>query len=168
MALTSPYVQSRFERLPDDNYQTVDGRCLTALLGAWGVPGPAEDPCVNAAGESALVNQAPWLFRDGVPKSVVTNPPYKLPAVDEVVNQHVDRVRSGELVLAAFLLRASWDQAIRRESLLDGAPFAGLVRLRFRPWWTDSRDKQPIHNYQWLVFDRRHRGDPVVRYAGAA
>jgi hypothetical protein len=167
MDAANPFVHSRFERREADNYQTVDPRCLEALLGAWGVPGPAEDPCVSEAGESALISQAPWLFGGGPPKSVVTNPPYKLSVVDAVVGKHVDRVRSGELVLAAFLVRGSWDQAVRREVLLDEPPFAGLVRLRFRPWWTDSRDKQPIHNYQWLVFDGRHRGDPVVRYAGA-
>lgn len=165
MSVAVPFVQTRFERRENDHYPTVDPRCLDALLANWDMPVRAEDPCVGPNGESALIDQRPELFRFGPVRSVITNPPYDKKVVDGIVTGIVDRVRSGELVAAAILVRASWDQAKSRAPLRR-YPFAGLIRLTFRPWWPDSREKSPIHNYQWMVWDRRHVGEPVVRHAG--
>jgi hypothetical protein len=40
-----PFVHSGYERKPDDDYQTVDPRCLQALLDTWEIDGTIVDCC---------------------------------------------------------------------------------------------------------------------------
>lgn len=174
------FVHSGRERLEDDNYQTVDPRCAQALREAWPVPTPCWDPCAPSG--SGLAAGWPGAFvctgdalNDPVPdgvSSAVFNPPYVRPLVDQIVWRMRDLVLSGDLVLAAALLRPQWDYAPGdpkgptplRAELFDRPPFAGKVQLRFRPWWSDQRSTGGIHHSQWIIFDRRHRAEPVVRY----
>ena len=164
----NPFVESNFPRHANDHYPTIDGRCLDALLEAWDVPsGRLYDACVGENGESGLVDQRPDLFTDDFSnaQAIVTNPPYKRGLVDLVVSALVGHVQSDpKIIMAACLLRTQWDHAKGRSHLFDSEPFAGLVRLRFRPWWSEDRSKTPIHSYQWVIWDRRHSGEPVVRY----
>jgi hypothetical protein len=167
-----PFVHSGFERRAGDEYPTIDARCVNALLESWDIPGPTWEPCapngsgIAAAWWTTMVYGADALT-DAVPpgcRSAVTNPPYKTALCMAIVGRLRDLVDAGKLDVAALLLRSQWDHAVGRAELLDAPPFAGLVRLRFRPWWSESRDSAPIHSYQWVVFDRRHRGEPVTRY----
>lgn len=175
-AMTAPFVHSRFERRVDDNYRTIDDRCVRALRETWDIPGPIWEPCApngsgiaDAWGGTAVYGTD--ALTDPVPdgcRSAVTNPPYKTKICVAIVTRLRDLVAAGELDVAALLLRSQWDHApgrlMERAELLDFPPYAGLIRLRFRPWWSDSREKTPIHSYQWVVFDRRHEGEPVTRY----
>jgi hypothetical protein len=99
-------------------------------------------------------------------RSVVTNPPYKRPDVDDITARLIQHVRQGDIDLAAILVRSAWDCAKSRAGYWD-KPFAGVVRLQFRPIWFEERKAAPIHNFQWLIWDRRHRVLPVIRFAGA-
>jgi len=168
-----PFVQSKFERRPDDNYQTIDERCVVALGESWDIPGPVWEPCAPDGSGIA----AAWPDRvicgsdamtDPVPddaRSIITNTPYKTKVCNAMVTRLSGFVADGSLDVAAFLYRSQWDHAGGiRAKMLDEPPFAGLVRLRFRPWWSEDRDSSPIHSYQWVIFDRRHIGEPVVRY----
>lgn len=166
------FVHSGRERLEDDNYQTIDPRCAQALREAWPIPTPCWDPCAPTG--SGLAAGWPGAFvctgdalNEPVPAgavSAVFNPPYARPLVDQIVERMWRLVADGQLVVAAALLRPQWDYAPTREHLFDGPPYAGKVQLRFRPWWSEEHDKQPIHHSQWIIFDRRHRAEPVVRY----
>jgi hypothetical protein len=167
--MSHSFANSAYERHENDHYPTIDERCLIALQSAWDVPTPAYDWCVGPNGESGLVEQAPYLFTDQInsARAIITNPPYRKDIVDEVMTLIVGCVGKGECVMAAALLRTQWDHAKTRAQFFDHPHFAGLLRLRFRPWWTTDRKASPIHNYQWVIWDERHSGEPVVRYAGS-
>ena len=161
--MTSSYTQSGYPRLADDNYQTVDERCLDSFLEIYGeeILAPICDPCVSKDGESALVTQlinkgydaeGGCLFEHNA-KTIITNPPYKRDGVDKIAGEILAQVKEGRVKLAAMLVRSGWDLAKRRQYLFDDPAFSGLVRLTFRPWWTSSRKAQPIHGYQWVVLE---------------
>lgn len=176
--MSVPFVHSGFERRPGDEYPTIDPRCVAALRERWDIPGPVWEPC--APNGSAIADAWPGgmvlgsdALSDPVPdgcRSAVTNSPFKTKLCVAIVSRFRDLVADGHLDVAAFLLRSQWDhapgrtEAMERAQILDRPPYAGLIRLRFRPWWSDDRGSSPIHSYQWVVFDRRHRGEPVVRY----
>lgn len=166
----NPFVKSKYPRHALDHYPTIDERCLRSLLATWVVPAPAYDPCCGPNGESSLVHQEPYFFVNAGmtsrPRSIITNPPYARGVVDGVVQSCIDLVNDGTVEMAACLLRTQWDHAAGRAGMF-APPFAGLVRLRYRPWWSEDRKHTPIHSYQWIIWDRRHAGEPVVRYAGA-
>ena len=166
--MDNSYVQSRFDRRPDDGYATLDPRCLIALTSAWDVPMPALDPCTRTTG-TGLAGVMPGSITDvRLPhiRSVVTNPPYGRPAVDDITQHLIRAVTTRRLELAAILVRIQWDCAKSRSAYWE-PPFAASIRLQFRPWWHEERLKQPIHSYQWLIWDRRHRVQPLVIHAGA-
>lgn len=59
--MTTPYVNSAYPRRPDDNYHTVDPRCLHALLDTWEITGTIVDCCSRNG--SALMEQLADLGR---------------------------------------------------------------------------------------------------------
>ena len=155
--------------------RSIDPRCAAALVDSLYIPGAIWEPC--AAKGSALADELERLLDEavcrssnalqkppGVCRASVTNPPYGLPVCNQIVQHLRDCVADGELDMAAILLRTQWDHGKRRSRLLDHPPFAGSIRLRFRPWWWKTRRAQPIHDFQWLIFDRRHQGEPIIRY----
>lgn len=171
----SAFVKSNFARVADDHYPTIDARCLNALLACRPLPTNVWEPC--SPGGSALADQLEAaghvvergvnvLVEDPPPgcRDAVTNPPYAKPICNQIVFRLVELVRSGALDSAAVLVRSQWDHAGSRAPILGGWPFAGLVRLRFRPWWSEERKKSPIHSYQWAVWDRDHLDPPTVQY----
>jgi hypothetical protein len=93
----------------------------------------------------------------------VTNPPYKRGLVDEIANDVVFQVRCGMAEGAAMLMRANWDMAACRSALFSDPLYRGQTRMRFRPWWSEDRKAQPIHNYVWHVW-ADGEGEPVIRY----
>lgn len=166
-----PFVHSRFERHPDDTYLTIDSRCVDALLATWPVSGRIVDCCapngsgivdaLTAGGKDA--HGEPDAFADFHAVWIVTNPPYKREIVDRIAEACVQRVRSGTVQGAAFLMRANWDLAAKRAKLFEPPWHAGQTRMRFRPWWSEDRSAQPIHNFCWIVWSR-WEGEPVIRY----
>lgn len=122
-----PYVHSNFERIKDDNYQTVDSRCIEALLGAWrGIGGSIVDCCAPQGSGIVRDLQVAGYNAEGVASGgdipdgtdwIVTNPPYIRGVVDQILNGVVAKVRSREIFGAAFLMRANFDFAKSRASL---------------------------------------------------
>ena len=163
--MSSPFVTSKFTREPNDHYATVDPRCMIALRASWDLPLPAIDVC-HGSDPTPLHPARNGHMRDilGPPRigSVITNPPYKRGLVDSIMSTLIDCVRTNDLDLVAALLRVQWDCASTRAHMFE-PPFAGTVKLQFRPWWFEKRSS-PIHNYQWLIWDRRHTGEPIIRY----
>lgn len=166
------YVKSNFERNPDDHYPTIDDRCVRALWESWSIPTPIWEPCAPTG--SGIADAWPGEVictgkdadqPDGF-RSIVTNPPYDRAIVDGIVESIVERIGYHGAEVAALLMRTAWDHARSRRCLFDHPSYAGQVKMRFRPWWSEDRTKQPIHNYVWHIWDRRHRGEPVVRYWG--
>ena len=171
------FTVSGYPRIENDNYQTVDSRCLDSLLEIYDFEGPILDPCVSPEGESQLVTQlidrgykaVGGSLYDHNCNSVITNPPYKRDVVDKIAAEILYQVQSGQLKWAALLVRSGWDQAKKRQYLFNDPAFTGLVRLTFRPWWTSSRKAQPIHGYQWVVLEHdKYKDYQDDRYEYAA
>ena len=53
----------------------------------------------------------------------------------------------------ACLLRAYFDYAKSRSDMFEKCDqYNGQIKLRFRPWWVDSKKKQPIHHFVWQIW----------------
>jgi len=163
------FVISNFTRHEFDHYPTVDDRCIKSLLAAYpDIPMPALDPFCNGTEPTRLFPAVNGTLRDmkGRFQSVITNPPYKKSIVDDLMQTVITAVAEGDIQVAAALMRISWDCAKTRASYWRW-PFACSLRLQYRPYWSEEpATASPIHNYQWLIFDRRisHEKEPVVRY----
>ena len=164
MPTIKPFVKSNYERRPNDHYPTIDDRAVVALNNSWDVVTPAIDPCVGTD-PTPLWPATNGTFRDmkGSAQCVITNPPYKKGDVDLIMDTLITAVIEKDIVMLAALVRVQWDCAkTRRHMFLP--PYAGCIRLQFRPWWSSDRKASPIHNYQWLIWDNRHTGEPIIRY----
>ena len=75
----------------------------------------------------------------------------------------VHHCQQGRVQGVALLMRPIWDLAACRTGLFDLSLYRGQTRLRFRPWWSEERKAQPIHNFVWHVW-AQGEGDPVVKY----
>ena len=166
-----PFVHSRYARRADDHYPTIDGRCVQALVETWPIGGVIVDCCApqgsgivdwlcdhghdaRCAGTVDFSGHADW---------IVTNPPYKRGLVDEIARQAVHHCQQGRVQGVALLMRPIWDLAACRTGLFDLSLYRGQTRLQFRPWWSEERKAQPIHNFVWHVW-AQGEGDPVVKY----
>lgn len=168
------FVHSNFDRLPDENYQTVDERCVRGLYESWPFPTPLYEPCspqgsgiADAWPGSVILGTSAFERPPAGVKSAATNPPYKPHKLCTAIVGHIKQwVQEGHIIVGAALIRANWDYAVSRNKLLSGAPYAGTVKLCFRPRWFEKKEgeKGPIHNYQWIIFDSRHFGEPITRY----
>lgn len=166
------FVQSNYERRKDDFYPTVDDRCITALLDTWTIEGKVIDNCAPVASGILDVLRARGYECEGSSDAfaqfeadwIVTNPPYSRDIVDRIAKNAVDRLAEGKVKGVAFLMRANWDLAACRAPLFEAPYYAGQTRMRFRPWWTAERSKQPIHNFVWHVWQKNDGPEPVIRY----
>ena len=171
LASKVPFVHSRYERLADDHYPTIDGRCVKALVETWTIKGVIVDCCapkgcgivdwLNDNGQDAYCvgtvdfsGHADW---------IVTNPPYKLGLVNRIAWQALARLERREVEGVALLMRSTWDHAACRADLFASPLYRGQTRMRFRPWWSKERTANPIHNFVWHVWSRGE-GGPVSRY----
>jgi hypothetical protein len=171
-----PYVHSGYERKENDDYQTLDKRCVTALLQSCSGVLPS-DICTDICGShgSGIVRHlqeagytAQFLtdaFTQDVPKGwIITNPPYERRIVDSYVERALSLCRDGKVNGAFFLMRANWDFAASRKHLFDNEHYSGQIRMRFRPWWTEERKAQPIHNYVWHIWTAVPKTRPTIMY----
>lgn len=172
-----PFVHSGYARKENDDYQTIDGRCLEALVAS--TPGILKsdhivDFCAShGSGIVTKLNEMGF-FASGAPNAfenikcdwIVTNPPYDRKIVDSFVDHAISLLDSGSVrVGAAFLMRANWDFAVSRSRLFDNPRYAAQIKMRFRPWWTEKRDAQPIHNFVWHLWTAKSQTQrPVVLY----
>lgn len=169
--MTVPYVHSGYERRERDHYPTIDGRLVDALLDSWPVHGLIVDCCAPMG--SGIVDRLRELKLNAHCATdahypvrcdwIVTNPPYKRGLVDEIAEDIVFQLECDMCIGVAMLMRANWDMAACRAKLFSRPNYRGQTRMRFRPWWSDERKAQPIHNYVWHVWTDGE-GEPVVRY----
>lgn len=158
-----PFVHSGYERKENDDYQTIDKRCVLALVESVPLWGSSVDICgshgsgiVTALQEyrhDATAAPEAFVIHEGF-DWIVTNPPYDRRFVNKYVEHALAHLEKGLVVGAAFLLRANWDFASSRARLFDNDFYSGQVRMRFRPWWTEERTAQPIHNYVWHIWEK--------------
>jgi len=165
-----PYVHSNYERIADDNYQTIDKRCVYALENSIRLFGDIAD-CCSPSG-SGIVDTLKELHFHAFGMNdafdfvrcdwIVSNPPYKRVLVDKIINAQIDRLPNVEGV--AMLLRSNFDFAKSRWGMFNTPYYYGQIKMMFRPWWSEERIAQPIHNYVWHVWRVGAPKEPVVKY----
>ena len=156
-----PFVHSNFERVEGDYYPTIDKRCVYGFLEHFQPKGRCVDVC--APDGSGIVRTlcehgynafcvadafAPIVLGEWI----VTNPPYKRGLVDQIINRQIERVECGDVLRLAVLLRSNFDFAKGRRAMFDHPLYYGQIKLCFRPWWSEDRTAQPIHNYVWHIW----------------
>jgi hypothetical protein len=181
-----PYVHSGYPRKENDDYQTIDERCVEALVETpeMGIGALRNQPNIKlvdicASHGSGIVSglQRLGFVAEGLEQAlvplqnlgitaVVTNPPYDRRIVDKIVGHTLVQLAQNSGPLSAyFLMRANWDFAAGRKGMFDNPLYRGQLRMRFRPWWSEERKAQPIHNYvwhHWSVIDDDQK--PIVSY----
>jgi len=173
--MSNPYVQSRFHRIKDDAYFTIDARCVYSFLEFFNPTGLCVDICApDGSGIISVLQNLgydavgiPDAFQDNVlAQWIITNPPYKRPLVDDIIGRQLDRIGCNDVDAAAMLLRTGFDHAKTRAAIFRDSPlYAGQIKMYVRPWWVDKRDKQPIHMYVWHIWARRRHRFPFVLHA---
>ncbi len=168
------FVQSNFERREDDNYPTIDTRCVDGLLTCLGVSDPIVDVCakngsaivdyLNSSGLRKAFGVQDAFFDDFDANWIVTNTPYKRDKVDKIIYRQIERVISGKVTGFAALLRSGFDFAKSRKEMFSSSYYWGQVKLCFRPWWSDSREQEPIHSYVWHVWKGYGTDIPTIKY----
>jgi hypothetical protein len=172
--MTKPYVHSNYERKADDDYQTVDPRCVRALTDKVYISRQSRIVDCCSANGSGIVEELKRLdyITFGVgdafsyPKAdwIVTNPPYKRGVVDEILWHQIIRVALREVEGFAALLRNNFDFAKSRYGMFGDANYCGQIHMMFRPWWSEEKKHQPIHNYVWHIWGKRVSEEQFVRY----
>jgi hypothetical protein len=118
---------------------------------------------VSAYGcSSAFENPLPHNPRWGI-----TNPPYSLDVVDEIMRFQISRVIRGELEGFAALMRTNWDHASTRQDIFKNCSwYYGQVKLLFRPIWFEKKvgGHTPFHNFTWFVWHNEQQAYPRVMY----
>lgn len=167
-----PYVHSNFPRIEDDNYQTIDPRCIRALVAKINMCGKIVDPCSPSGSGIVMRLQALGFdargeanaFGDWQADWVVTNPPYRKGLVDAIVTEQIVRVQNREFFGFAALLRTNFDHAKTRKEMFENPSYLGQIKMCFRPYWTEERKHSPIHNYAWHIWSQDAGQYPVVMY----
>ena len=156
-----PYVHSNFARVANDFYPTIDNRCVFGFLEHFAPNGLCVDVCAPDGSGIVDTLKASGYNAEGLPDAfaenikaqwIITNPPYKRGLVDEIINRQIQRVESGEVFGLAVLLRSNFDFAKGRKAMFDHPLYFGQIKLCFRPYWSEERTAQPIHNYVWQVW----------------
>jgi hypothetical protein len=93
--------------------------------------------------------------------AIITNPPYAL------ARKFIERaLRIDGNRIVAMLLRADFDHAASRAHLFGDCPmFAKKVELTKRIRWFEESSGSPSFNHCWMIWDRQHRGPPILAYA---
>lgn len=154
---------SAYTRREDDNYPTIDTRCLDGLLFYAPVAGRIVDPCARAG--SALAEQFlergyqnVFMLNDAYMSApgdwIVTNPPFTKSEVTKIVERQIKRVENENYIGFALLVRNNWAFAKSRRFLFNRPTYSGEIKLLFRPFWTDDRSMEPKHNYVWHIWQK--------------
>lgn len=172
--ISEPFVHSNFDRIENDNYQTIDKRCIYGFLEYFTPTGLCVDVCSpngsgiidtliecgygnSISGKDAFENLlfAQW---------IITNPPYKRGVVDDIINRQIKRLEKDEISGLAILLRSNFDFAKSRWDMFHHYSYSGQIKLLFRPWWSEDKLASPIHNFVWHIW-KLPQTFPIVRYA---
>lgn len=180
-------------RIPNDNYNTIDGRPLVSVMKSGFVrsKGIIHEPgcgtgCLSRPlqmdygrdvyssdiqhyGYNRQQEVVDYLTMTEAPAGATItlgNPPFDKNIVDKFIEHAINLMKPvrGQVVM---LLRKEWDSAKKRVKLLKEHPaFAGKVELTYRPYWFEPGpgSSSPRHNYTWFIWDWEWPGEPVVRY----
>jgi hypothetical protein len=168
-----PFVHSNFERVANDFYPTIDSRCVYGFLEHFTPDGLCVDVCAPDGSGIVDTLKACGYKADGLPDAfaeniiaqwITVNPPYKRGLVDEIINRQIQRLENKEVYGLAVLLRSNFDFAKGRKAMFDHPLYYGQIKLRFRPWWSEDRTAQPIHNYVWQLW-KIGESRPAVLFA---
>ena len=173
--MTTPYIHSNYERRLNDAYPTIDKRCIYGFLQHFTPTDLCVDVCAPEG--SGIVdtlrerNHKAICIGDAFEEDIkaqwiITNPPYKRPLVDQIITRQIQRIECGEVYGLAVLLRANFDFAKSRVEMFDHPLYTGQIKLRFRPWWSEDRKAQPIHNYVWQLWKADANGAKVLFASG--
>lgn len=173
--MNKPYVQSNYERIKDDNYQTIDRRCIRALIDTYPIMEGQTiiDCCANrgsgivdglhdlgfiATGINDAFDTTTWATWN------IFNPPYKRGYVDKIIRHQIRGLEDGRFGGLALLVRNNFDFAKSRWDMFTHQYYAGQVHMMFRPWWMSEKKSSPIHNFVWHVWLRPWNEFPTVKY----
>lgn len=173
MAKKVPFVHSNYPRVPDDFYPTLDPRCVYGLLEHFEPKGLCVDVCAPSG--SGIVNTLTACGYKAVGKPdafveklkatwIITNPPYTRGLVDKIIMRQIERIGQRGVKGVAVLLRSNFDFAKSRRAMFAHPYYFGQIKLRFRPYWSEDRTAQPIHNYVWQIWNRGAKR-PTVLYS---
>ena len=178
--MTNPkMMNSGRPRIKDDDYKTIDPRCVNSLLDFIVLQGClVVDPC-SPTGSGIIEQIASRKIHcyglsnyreDYACDWVVSNPPYKRPLVDNIVWNMISRLDDGLITGGvALLLRTNFDHAKGRVMFFrDNPHYYGQIKLMFRPRWFEKRegDATPFHNYVWHIWTTNTMHDsPIVMYS---
>jgi len=165
MKTDNNFVRSGHERIANDNYQTVDPRCVQALIET--LPNAFHDTFItdvcspSGSGIVDYFSTIGW-HSSGIPDAfgrvdnygwVVSNPPYERSKVDKIINRQIERIDSKEVHSVAMLLRTGFDHAKTRVNMFEfNEHYAGQIKMLFRPVWFLDTETTPIHNYVWHIW----------------
>lgn len=166
-----PYVHSNYVRKENDDYQTVDLRCVQALVDTISLWGEVVDCC--SPNGSGIVNHLLHLGYNarGLDDAfayvnahwIVSNPPYKKGLVDKIINAQLDRL--GDVEGVCMLLRNNFDFAKSRWNMFAAnCYYYGQIHMLFRPKWFTEDKASPIHNFVWHIWRLGTLEKPVVEY----
>jgi hypothetical protein len=126
--MTNPkMMNSGRPRIEDDDYKTVDPRCVLGLLEHFNSSFTQReliDPCAPSGSGIAIAMKfagkkvvcKPDALADYPCDWVITNPPYKRPLVDHIVERQTDNLERGVIrVGICMLLRTNFDHAKSRQ-----------------------------------------------------
>lgn len=167
MKTDNNFVRSGHERIANDNYQTVDHRCVQAFVETMNgryfsgeeivtdVCSPTGSGILDYfEGTNTTVNTCSDAFA-AIPKTtwIITNPPYERNIVDKIILRQLERLRYGVVYGFAALLRTGFDHAKTRKIMFkDETMYLGQIKMLFRPVWFVDTDTTPIHNYVWHIW----------------
>jgi hypothetical protein len=178
---------SRFDRLSNDNYFTIDAPWIVpALLSKVGVDGPVLEPAAGAGhlvrelrrgyGLEAIASDLYAYEGSLVPdigvrdiqtidslqgfRFVITNLPYR---DQDELGARLVALGARDGCGVALLTGAEWIVARARRNLVHEHPnFAGVLHLTSRPRWSEIAIASPRHNFIWAVWSAAPRPAGVL------
>lgn len=170
--MNKPYVHSNFERREDDDYPTIDDRCMIALMECSNVCSPIVDVCARngsaiidyLASKNYIASGLDDAFSDFNVNWIVTNPPYKKGIVDKIIWKQIQNLEDKKASGLAVLVRNNFDFAKSRYDMFNHSYYCMQIHMMFRPWWSEEHSQSPIHNFVWHIWLRECEDEPVVRY----
>jgi hypothetical protein len=166
---------SGYERKPDESYETIAWP-VVALLARLPSIRRAWDPChgggqliatLRRQGVEAVGTSDNFFARIEAPLHVshlVTNPPYGPARKSELAVRFIEHALELNVPHIAMLLRVDFDSAVTRQHLFRDCPaFVGKIVLLNRIKWFEG-PSSPSDNHAWYLWDRNHRGPPIIQY----
>lgn len=172
-----PYVHSNYERKPDDNYQTIDPRCVQALIDSSTLfhrQGRSIIDCCSNQGSGIVdtLRKFGWIAdycNDAFDTSIcanlnIFNPPYKRILVDKIIWHQIHGLEDGRFDAIAVLVRNNFDFAKSRYGMFTHSMYAEQVHMMFRPYWSTEKKSSPIHNFVWHIWKKDCSDFPIILY----